>query len=81
MLLGALALVVRVVLYDSGLFEVQGVQVEGISTLPETDVVGAAAVPIGAPLASIDMAGIADRVAQGARGRVGRGRAGPGRTR
>ena len=55
-LLGALALVVRVVLYDSHLFDVQGVQVEGISMLPETDVVAAAAVPIGAPLASIDTA-------------------------
>jgi len=64
MLLGALALVVRVVLYDSGLFQVQGVRVEGISMLPETDVVGAAAVPVGAPLASIDTAGIADRVAK-----------------
>jgi cell division protein FtsQ len=63
MLLGALALVVRVVLYDSGLFEVQGVRVEGISMLPETDVASAAAVPVGAPLASIDTAGIADRVA------------------
>ena len=56
MLLGALALVVRVMLYDSGLLEVQGVRVEGISMLPETDVVGAAAVPVGAPLASIDTA-------------------------
>lgn len=63
-LLSALALVVRVVLYDSRLLDVQGVQVEGISTLPETDIVGAAAVPIGAPLASIDLGGVAARVAQ-----------------
>ena len=33
-------------------------------TLPESDVVGAAAVPIGAPLASIDTGDIADRVAK-----------------
>ena len=64
LLLGALALVARVVLYDSRLLDVQGVQVEGISTLPETDIVGAAAVPIGAPLASIDTADVASRVAQ-----------------
>ena len=64
LLLSALGLVVRVVLYDSRLFDVQGVQVEGISTLPETDIVGAAAVPIGAPLASIDLGDVAARVAQ-----------------
>jgi len=64
LLLGALALVGRVVLYDSRLLDVQGVQVEGISTLPETDIVRAAAVPIGAPLASIDAAQVAERVAQ-----------------
>ena len=64
LLLGALALVARVVLYDSRLLDVQGVRVEGISTLPETDIVGAAAVPVGAPLASIDTADVASRVAQ-----------------
>lgn len=64
LLLGALGLVVRVVLYDSGLFNVQGVQVEGISTLPESDILGAAAVPIGAPLASIDSGDVAARVAK-----------------
>jgi cell division protein FtsQ len=64
LLLGALALVARVVLYDSRLLDVQGVQVEGISTLPETDIVRAAAVPIGAPLASIATADVANRVAQ-----------------
>ena len=63
-LIGALGLVVRVVLYDSRLLDVQGVQVEGISTLPETDIVRAAAVPIGAPLASIATGDVADRVAQ-----------------
>jgi cell division protein FtsQ len=64
LLLAALGLIVRVVLYDSRLFDVQGVHVEGLSTLPESDVVGAAAVPIGAPLASIDTGDIADRVAK-----------------
>ncbi len=64
LLLGALGLIVRVMLYDSHLFDVQGVQVEGISTLAEADVVAAAAVPIGAPLASIDTSDIATRVAQ-----------------
>jgi cell division protein FtsQ len=63
-LLSALGLVVRVVLYDSRLLDVQGVHVQGISTLPETDIVGAAAVPIGAPLASIDLGDVAARVAQ-----------------
>ena len=63
-LIGALGLVVRVVLYDSRLLDVQGVQVEGISTLPETDIVRAAAVPIGAPLASIATGDVANRVAQ-----------------
>src|SRR6185437_8670668 len=57
-------LVVRVVLYDSRLLDVQGVQVEGISTLPETDIIRAAAVPIGAPLASIATGDVANRVAQ-----------------
>ncbi len=64
LLLAALGLIVRVVLYDSRLFDVQGVHVEGLSTLPESDVLGAAAVPIGAPLASIDTGDIADRVAK-----------------
>ncbi len=64
LLLGALGLIVRVVLYDSHLFDVQGVRVEGVSLLPESDVVGAAAVPMGAPLASIDAADVAARVAK-----------------
>jgi len=63
LLLAALGLVARVVLYDSRLFDVQGVQVQGLSVLPESDVVGVAAVPIGAPLASIDTGAVADRVA------------------
>jgi cell division protein FtsQ len=64
LLLGALGLIVRVVLYDSRLFDVQDVQVNGVSTLPESDVAGAAAVPVGAPLASIDTAAVAARVAK-----------------
>lgn len=59
----AACLVVRVVLYDSRLFDVQGVQVEGVSTVPAAAVLAAAAVPTGAPLASIDTAGVAARVA------------------
>ena len=64
-----------------GLLDVQGVQVEGISTLPETDVVGAAAVPIGAPLASIDISGRREPRRAGARRRQPRWCAVAGRTR
>jgi len=64
LLLCAFGLVVRVMLYDSHLFDVQGVQVEGLAALPETDIVAGAAVPIGAPLASIDTADVAARVAR-----------------
>jgi cell division protein FtsQ len=50
-------------LYDSHLFDVQGVQVEGVTTVQAADVLSAAAVPTGAPLASIDTAAVAARVA------------------
>ncbi len=63
LLVGAVGLVVRVVLYDSRLFDVQGVQVDGVSTVPAAAVLSAAAVPTGAPLASIDTAAVAARVA------------------
>ena len=65
MLLGALALVVRVVLYDSGLFDVQGVQVEGIShAAGDRRRSPPRRCPSARPLASIDTAGIAARVAK-----------------
>lgn len=63
LLVAAVGLVVRVVLYDSGLFDVRGVQVEGVTTVAAGDVESAAAVPLGAPLASIDTAAVAGRVA------------------
>lgn len=59
----AVGFVVRVLLYDSHLFDVQGVRVEGNATVAEADVLSAGAVPTGAPLASIDTAAVAERVA------------------
>jgi cell division protein FtsQ len=53
----------RVLLYDAGLFDVEGVEVTGIVTVPAADVLAAAAVPTGAPLASIDTNAVATRVA------------------
>lgn len=53
----------RVLLYDSGLFDVQAVEVTGLVTVPEADVLGAAAVPAGAPLAAVDTEAVATRVA------------------
>jgi cell division protein FtsQ len=57
------AFLVRVLLYDTHLFNVQDVQVEGVTAVPTADVLAAAAVPDGAPLASIDTADVAARVA------------------
>jgi cell division protein FtsQ len=62
-LLVSVGFVVRVLLFDAHLFDVQGVQVEGVSTVAPADVLTAAAVPTGAPLASIDTAAVAQRVA------------------
>jgi cell division protein FtsQ len=62
-LLVCTAFVVRVALYDAHLLDVQGVQVEGVTTVAQADVLTAAAVPTGAPLASIDTAAVAQRVA------------------
>src|SRR5688572_21624463 len=36
---------VRVLLYDAGLFEVEAVEVTGLATVPQADVIAAAAVP------------------------------------
>jgi cell division protein FtsQ len=54
---------VRVLLYDAGLFDIEGVEVTGVVTVPVADVVTAAAVPMGAPLAEVDTDAVATRVA------------------
>ncbi|MFB9383117.1 cell division protein FtsQ/DivIB, partial [Pseudonocardia petroleophila] len=64
LLLGVLAVGVRVVVYDLGLFDVEGVEVSGALDVPQADVLAAAAVLPGGPLAGVDTAGIAQRVAQ-----------------
>ncbi len=63
-LLVGLGLTARVLLYDAGLADVESVQVTGMTTVPEADVLAAAAVVLGGPLADVDTAGIAARVAQ-----------------
>lgn len=66
--IGALLLLVglgvagRVLLHDVGLADVEDVQVTGTSTLSVAEVVDAAAVVPGAPLAAVDTEGIAERV-------------------
>jgi cell division protein FtsQ len=54
---------IRVLLYDSGLLNVLDVQVTGVSTVKAEKVRQAADVTLGAPLAGIDTAAIAARVA------------------
>lgn len=54
---------VRVVLYDVGLADVQGITVIGTGTVSVAEVEQAAAVPRGVPLASVDTAAVAARVA------------------
>jgi cell division protein FtsQ len=61
-LLVGVGLGVRVLLYDSGLADVEGVSVTGLAAVPEPDVLTAAAVVPGGPLAAVDTAGIARRV-------------------
>lgn len=63
LLLGGIVVGVRVLLYDSGLFDVENVAVTGAVTIPVADVLSAAAVPTGGPLAEVDSAGVAGRVA------------------
>jgi cell division protein FtsQ len=58
-----LGLTGRVLLYDLGLADVQDVQVTGASAVPVPEVLAAAAVTPGGPLAAIDPTGIATRVA------------------
>jgi cell division protein FtsQ len=62
--LAGLAVGVRVLLLDLGLFDVEDVQVTGTRVVPRADVLTAAAVVQGEPLASVDTAGIASRVAK-----------------
>jgi cell division protein FtsQ len=54
---------VRVLLYDAGLFDVESVEVTGIATVAEADVLAAAAVQPGTPLAAVDTGAVATRVA------------------
>jgi cell division protein FtsQ len=63
-LLVGLGLGARVLLYDAGLFDVEEVRVAGVTTVPEADVRAVAAVPPGGPLAAVDTAAVARRVAQ-----------------
>lgn len=63
LLLVGLGLTGRVLLYDAGLADVEGVEVTGTTTIPVDVVTGAAAVTPGSPLASVDTGGIAARVA------------------
>jgi cell division protein FtsQ len=53
----------RVLLYDAGLADVEDVQVTGASTVPVADVLAAAAVQQGTPLAAVDTGAVERRVA------------------
>ncbi|WP_433280132.1 cell division protein FtsQ/DivIB [Pseudonocardia xinjiangensis] len=75
LLLVGLGLTGRVLLYDVGLADVENVQVTVANrggapdtaddtVVPVDDVVAAAGVTVGAPLAAVDTAGVANRVAQ-----------------
>lgn len=63
-LLAGLAVAGRLLLFDLGLADVEGVEVTGTSAVAVDDVLAAAAVQPGGPLVSVDTAGIATRVAQ-----------------
>lgn len=70
MVLGALVVVVavglggRALLYDAGLADVEGVQVTGAGTVPQSGVRDAAAITVGVPLAGVDLAAVEQRVEQ-----------------
>jgi cell division protein FtsQ len=64
LLLVGLGLTARVLLYDAGLFDVEDVQVTGAVTVPEAEVLDAAAVTLGGPLAAVDTEAVASRIAQ-----------------
>jgi len=51
-----------VVVYQTSVFAVRGVTVRGVRTLAPATVARTAAVPVGAPLAGVDLAAVADRV-------------------
>ena len=57
-----LGLTTRVLLFDMGLADVEHVQVSGTVTVPVDDVLAAAAVPRGGPLAAVDTGAVAARV-------------------
>ena len=61
--LAGLAVGARAAVYDSGWFDVKDVKVTGVTTLAMADVLGAADVTPGRPLAEVDTRGIASRVA------------------
>jgi cell division protein FtsQ len=63
-LLAVVALGTRVLLYDTGLANVEEVTITGLVTVPEQAVRDTAAVAPGGPLISADTAGIAARVAR-----------------
>ena len=59
-----LGLTGRVLLYDLGLADVTQVEVTGAAVIHTREVLEAAAVPPGGPLAAVDVAGVAGRVAR-----------------
>lgn len=63
LVLAALGVAVRLVVWDSGWFAVEQVRVTGTSGVPEADVLAAAAVVPGGPLADVDTRAVAKRVA------------------
>lgn len=54
----------RVLVYDAGLADVEGIAVTGTAAIAVTEVEQAAAVPLAVPLAAVDLAAVAARVAQ-----------------
>ncbi|MBW0100725.1 FtsQ-type POTRA domain-containing protein, partial [Pseudonocardia sp. KRD-184] len=64
LLLAGLAVGVRLLVYDLGLLDVESIEVTGALDVPQDEVLAAAAVLPGQPLAGVDTAGIAERVAQ-----------------
>ena len=59
-----LGLTGRILLFDLGLADVQDVRVTGVAVVPVRAVLDAAAVTPGGPLAAVDLAGVANRVAR-----------------
>ncbi len=63
LLLAGLGVGGRVLLYDSGLADVEHVQVTGVLTVETRDVLAAAAIEPGEPLVAVDVDAVASRVA------------------